>query len=115
MTPIESSRTFEPTIIDPKEMLEEELEELELAVPEKLLKRMHRFVKNHTGADFAGVRPPVEKIVYKHPGTPIKRRGGSPPKDFEYVENFIDLGIALDEGDFETAIPLFYKLNRLVK
>lgn len=104
------STVFEPRQEDPTD----EIEELELAISPVLLRKIQRFIDTHSGGDFGGIQPPVEKTQYKHPGSALKRKGGGPPKDFSLVEDFVDLQIAVETGDFETAIPLYYKLRRLV-
>ena len=79
-----------------------------------IIEKMIQFVEKHSGGDFGGVRPPVDQTQYKKPGKAIKRKGGKPPVDYYYVEEFVDLQLMLERGEWEEAIPLYYKLKRLV-
>jgi len=92
---------------------ENEIEQ-EFLVDESLLRHIRKFIRTHSGGDFGGVCPPRERTQYKHAGKNMKHKGGNPPIDFFYVEEFVDLQIYVEEGDFENAIPIFFKLRRLI-
>ena len=89
-------------------------DELDLAVSPKLLSSIERFIRDHSGGDFGGISPPRERTQYKYSGKNIKKKGGNPPIDYHYVEEFVDLQIYVEQGDFEKALPIYYKLRRLI-
>lgn len=63
---------------------------------------------------FAGLNIPTEKVPYKHNHKQYKRKGGKPPIDFQAVECWIDLQIAMDARDYKAALPLYFFLRRLI-
>ena len=84
------------------------------SVPDKLITRMNRWRKKTKAAQFGGVALDIEKTEYKKKGKNMKRKGGKPPIDFRLVEDFVDFQIALDNEEYDQAVPLFFKLKRIV-
>lgn len=93
----------------------ESAEELVALRRARLINKMYQFVNTHSAADFGGLAPPREQTQYKHSNrSTIKKKGGNPPADFFYVEEFIDLQLHLEALEYDEAIPLYFKLRRLV-
>lgn len=83
-------------------------------VPERLINKMKKFVKNHSGKDFGEAHPYVERTEYKKKGKDIKRKGGKPPVQYFFVEEFVDLRIHLEREEYSEALPLYFKLKHIV-
>ena len=80
-----------------------------------LVSKMKQFEAAVDATDFAML--PVDlgkKTQYTTPHQPKKKKGGAPPADYLALEDFIDLGIHLDRGQYADAIPLYYRLKKLL-
>lgn len=75
---------------------------------------MERFVARLTTDDLVSITPISEKIQFKHVHKSMKKKGGSPPKDYTAVEIKCDLEIALKTNNYEEALPLYYTLKRML-
>ncbi len=81
----------------------------------RLIRRIRRFAGEVTSEDCAGLVPTGEPIRYLHPlERPHKHHGGNPPRDYTAVEILVDLQAAVQKDNFEEAIPLYYRLRRML-
>lgn len=74
--------------------------------------KMVKYSKRSAGELFAGIsiREPVEYKGRSH--RPTKKKGGSPPRDFELTETFCDFCKLVRDGQFAEARPIYFYLVR---
>ena len=78
-----------------------------------LLELMTQFCKDVQPEDFAYLpSDPSKKTQYKRPHAPRKMKGGSAPREFQLIEDFVDLQHHLSKREYAEAIPLYYRLKR---
>lgn len=104
------SRIFEP---DQPDKIKKRVEE-QLNRRARLITNMHRFSKQITSADCAGISGQGEKVQYTQVHKDMKRKGGHSPKDYTAVEMLIDFRAALEKADYEEAMPLYFGLRRML-
>ena len=80
-----------------------------------IVAQMNSFISTVTVTDFAFL--PITytgKTQYKRRHAPRKRKGKAPSKQFEAIDDFIDLQLHLERGEYHEAIPLYYRLKRIL-
>lgn len=84
-------------------------------VPEKLIRRMRAFARDLNSEDLVLLNPYVEKVEYKYVHKDMKKKGGTPPRDYTAVESLIDLRSHLSRGEYQKALPVYYYLRRITE
>jgi len=75
---------------------------------------MKRFIESTKATDFANLQSQTERTQYVHDHKAMKRKGGSPPKDFTAIEMFVDLQRAVDDEKYTEALPLYFALKKML-
>ena len=78
------------------------------------IQSMKHFVRTTKATDFANLQSLTERTQYVHDHKAMKRKGGSPPKDFTAIEMFVDLQRAVEADLLDEALPLYFQLKKML-
>lgn len=81
---------------------------------QRLINNMHKFATEVTASDCAGISGQGQKVEYKNVHKSMKKKGGSPPKDYTAVEMLIDFKAAMKAAQYDEARPLYFGLRRML-
>jgi len=80
-----------------------------------LVSKMEVFAAELTAEDFAYLPiDPNKKTQFTRRHAPRKYKGGKPPMSYQGIEDWIDLRLHLQREEFIEAIPIYYRLKRLL-
>lgn len=89
--------------------------ETKLAVSQKLINKMWRFNQLVKTEDCAGITGHEEPTQYTEKHKSLKRKAsGKQPADYNAVELLVDFRAAMNAGNYEEAVPLYFHLRRML-
>lgn len=84
-----------------------------MEIEEKLIRKMENLVRRVTAEEIAGISR--ENTSDQSRGAGGSRQPSySPPPEYNAIEMLLDLGRALDQGEYREALPLYFGLKRLL-